>query len=62
MIVHYIVEQNIFVVIVYMVSLQKKLIKNIKNCFNISGKQTIKKAEKGEYVQFKYFEKKMCRW
>ena len=38
---------------------EKTLRRHIKNCFNISGKQTIKKPEKGEYVQFKYFESKM---
>ena len=38
MIIHFIVEENIFVVIVYMLLLQC----HIKDCFKINSKQTIK--------------------
>ena len=31
---------------------------HIKDCFTISGKQTIKMTKKGEYIKFKNFEKK----
>ena len=30
----------------------------IKDCFKINGKETIKITKKGEYVKFKYFERK----
>ena len=51
--------ENIFVVIDYMLSLQKKFLKcHIKNCFKINGKQTIKMPKKGEYAKFKNFERK----
>ena len=57
MIIHYISEENIFVVNVYVVSLQKKFLKrHIKDCFQINGKQAIKKPKKGEYVKFKNVE------
>ena len=31
----------------------------IKNCFKINGKQTIKMFKKGKYVKFKNFERKI---
>ena len=31
---------------------------HIKDCFKISGKQTIKMPQKGEYFKFKNFERK----
>ena len=33
--------------------------RNIKDCFKINGKQTIKMPKKGEYVKFKNFERKI---
>ena len=63
MIIHYITEENIFVVVVYMLSLQEILkcyIKDLKlkfKCFKINGKQTIKMPKKGEYIKFKNFER-----
>ena len=33
--------------------------RHIKDCFKINGKQTIKMPEKGEYVKFKTFERKI---
>ena len=60
MIIHYIVKENIFVVIVYTLSLQKKNFKrHIKDCFKSNDKQTIKIPKKGEYVKFKNFERKI---
>ena len=56
-IIHYIVEEKIFVVIVYMHSLEKKLNRHIKDCFKINGQQTIKMPQKGEYVKFKNCQK-----
>ena len=59
-IIHYIVEKNIFVAFVYMLSLQKKYLKcHIKHCFKINGKQIVKMPKKGEYVKFKNFERKV---
>ena len=50
MIIHYIVEENIFAITVY------KIFRNIKrscynDCFKINGKQTIKMPEKSEHVK-----------
>ena len=60
MIIHYVTEENIFVLIVYMLSLQKKCLKrHIKNCFKINGKKTIKIPKKGESVKLKNFERKI---
>ena len=33
--------------------------RQIKNCFKINGKQTIKMAKKGENIKFKNFERKI---
>ena len=60
MVIHYIVEENIFVVIVYRLSLQKKILKrHIIDCVKINSKQTIKISKKDEYVKFKNFERKI---
>ena len=60
MIIHYIVEENIFVFIFYTLSLEKKILKyHIKDCLKINGKETIKKPKKGEYVKSKNFERKI---
>ena len=59
MIIHYIVKENIFVVIVYTLSLQKTLKLHIKDCFKSNSKQTIKVTKRGEYVKFKDFERKI---
>ena len=52
MIIHYIVKENIFDVIVYTLSL------HIKDCFKINGKQRIIMPKKGEYVKFRNFKRK----
>ena len=46
--IHYIMEENIFVVIVH-----------IKLCFKINGKQTIKMPKKDEYIKFKNYKRKI---
>ena len=35
------------------------LMRHIKDCFKINGKQTIKMTKKGEYVKLKNFERKI---
>ena len=50
MIIHYIVEENIF---------EEILKRHIKDCFKINGKKTIKMPKKDEYVKFKNFERKI---
>ena len=50
MIIHYIIEENIF-------RTAGKLKCYIKDCFKINGKQTIKIPKKGEYNKFKNYEK-----
>ena len=58
MIIHYTVEKNIFVVIVYM--LQKKYLSVIsKTALTLFCKQTIKMPKKGEYVKSKNFKRKI---
>ena len=52
MIIHYIVKENIFDVIVYTLSL------HIKDCFKINGKQRIIMPKKGEYIKFRNFKRK----
>ena len=52
MIIHYIVEENVFVV------KEEILKRHLKDCFKIDGKQRIVMPKKGEYVKFKNLEKK----
>ena len=59
MIIHYIVKENIFVVIVYNFSVQEKLKCHINDCFKINSKQRIIMTNKGEYVTFKNYEGKI---
>ena len=61
MIILYIVEENIFVVIVYIQSFSaEEILKGlIKDCFKVNGKQRIIMPEKGEYVKFKNYEIKI---
>ena len=60
MIIHYIAEENIFVVILNMLFLQKKILKcHIRDCFKFNGKQMPKVPKKGEYVKFKNYERKI---
>ena len=54
MIVHYIVEENIFVV-----STEEILKRHIKDCFKINDKQRIIRPKKGEYVKLKNYERKI---
>ena len=51
-IIHYIVEENVFVV------KEEILKRHLKDCFKIDGKQRIVMPKKGEYVKFKNLEKK----
>ena len=58
-IILYIVENNIFAVIVYKLSVQKKYENVIlKNALKLPGKQRIKMPKKGEYVTFNNYERK----
>ena len=63
MIKHYIVEKNIFVVIICKHSEQQKnwsfILDFISDCFEINGNRTIKMPKKGEYIKFKKFGRKM---
>ena len=56
MIKHYILEENIFVVIVYKLSLLKR---HPKDCFKINVKQIINIPKKGKYIKFKNFKRKI---
>ena len=56
MIIHYMAEKNIFVVIAYMLSLQKKFLRVIlKIALKLLAKQTIKMPKRGEYVKYVKF-------
>ena len=55
MVVHYIVEENIFVIIAY------KLLKQKYDCFKSNGKHMIKMSKKGKYVTFKNYKRKI-KW
>ena len=59
-----ILEEKIFLVNFYTLSLQKKFYHifskyHIKDCFKINGKKTIKMPQEDEYVKFKNFERKI---
>ena len=57
---HYMVQENIFVVIVYSVlEQQKQLTCHIKGCFKTNGKERVKLPKKGEYVRVKNYERKV---
>ena len=58
MIIHYILEENIFVAIVSKFA-EEILIRHIKDCFKTNGEQTVKMRKKCEYVKFKNFERKI---
>ena len=53
MIIHYIVEEKFFVVIVYKCLVQKKY------CLKIDDEQRIKMPKKGECIKFKNYERKI---
>ena len=58
MIIHYIGEENIFCCCWLHAFVTEDILKrHIKNYFKINGKQKIIMPEKGEYVQFKNFER-----
>ena len=60
MIILYIVEEKIFVVIVYILSFTEGILKrHIKDCLKIICKQTIKMPKKDKHVKFKNFERKI---
>ena len=57
---HYIVQENIFVIIVQSVlEQQKQLACHIKGCFKTNGKERVKLPKKGEYVRVKNYERKV---
>ena len=57
---HYIVQENIFVVIVCSVlEQQKHLTCHIKGCFKTNGKERVKLSKKGEYIRLKNYERKI---
>ena len=60
MIIHYIVDKNIFGVFAYKLLAQKKKLKRyLKDYFKIKGKLRIQIPKKGEQVKFKNFERKI---
>ena len=58
MIIHYILEENIFVAIVSKFT-EEILIRHIKDFFKTNGKQAVKMPKKWEYVKFKNFEREI---
>ena len=58
MIIHCIVKEKVFVVSVFMFSLQN-LKRHIKDCCKINGKQRIIMPKKGEYFKLKTSERKI---
>ena len=60
MIIHYIMEDNIFFRYCLHAFITKEILKpHIKDCFKINRKQTIKITKKSEYVKFKHVERKI---
>ena len=57
-IIHCIVKEKMFAVMVFMFSLQTLKI-HIKECFKINGKQRIIMPKKGEYFKLKTSERKI---
>ena len=57
MMIQYIVRENICYCLHAFIT--EEILKHIKDCFNINGKRTIKMPKKGEYVEFKNFERKI---
>ena len=55
----YTVEENIFAISVYKLLVQKKYSNVIRDYFKINGKQRIIMRQKGEYVKFKNYERKI---
>ena len=56
MTIHYIAEENIFVITFLHAFVTEEILKRrIKDCFKINGKLTIKMPKKGEYVKFKKY-------
>ena len=55
----YIVEENIFVVIVYRRSTEEILKHHIKDCFKMNRKQRIIMPKNGEFVKCKNYERKI---
>ena len=60
MIIHYIVDENIFCCYcLHAFSTEEMLKHHIKDCFKINDKQRIMIPKKGEYVKFKNCERKI---
>ena len=59
MIVHYIMEKNIFTVFLQAFSTEEMLKRHVKDCFKTDGKQKIIMSKNGEYVELKYHERKI---
>ena len=55
---HCIVQEKIFVVIVYS-ALEQQLTCHIKSCFRTNGKERVKLPKKGEYIRLKNYERKI---
>ena len=68
MIIHYIVEGNLFCHYLQAFSAEEILKRHIKDCFKINGKQEIKMPKKGQHINFKNFDRKtmaifdLCRF
>ena len=58
MIMHCVLKENIFAIIISRLLVQEKY-ENVKNCFRINGKQMIKMFERGQYLKFRNFERKL---
>ena len=56
MVIHNVVEENIFVAICLHSFITEDILKRqIKDCFNINGKQRIIMPKKDEHIKFKNF-------
>ena len=55
---YYIVEENIFAIVVWKILEQILLIGHVKDYFQMDGKVMIKMSKKCEYVRFKNYERK----
>ena len=52
-------EENIFIVFVFKLLVQKKIKHHIKDCYKINGKQGIIMPEKSKYIKFKNHDRKV---
>ena len=59
MIIFYIVEENICAVELVSLLYRRNIEKHIKNCFKVNCKQRIIMSEKGKYVKFRNYKRKI---